>query len=287
MRLHDRIKPFTRYALGSILFNLTLGTHPVSAARMASGSADATKNSSPSQPQSQPQSQNQNQGQTESQTENRTETETEQVNVDNIKERYWAHGNEAELGVVQNRTYSKTHKLELGLLGGVAFSDPFLNVKYIGIDLGYHLSEYVSLHLLSWQYSVAPSNALLTFQTASGATTNTNFPSLYLGTELDASMIYGKLSVLGKSLLYYDLHLLGGAGVTRTETGNYVTPSLGIGQRFYLSKLTSLRVDYRLQYYNETLVEKQITTKLGLPVGARDNFNNTITFGFSFMLFGN
>jgi outer membrane beta-barrel protein len=100
-------------------------------------------------------------------------------------------------------------------------------------------------------------------------------------------MLYGKLSVLGKSIIYYDLHLLGGLGYTRTENGSYATPSLGIGQRFYLSKLTSFRVDYRLQYYNETLIEKQITTKLGQPVGARDNFNNTITFGFSFMLFGN
>jgi outer membrane beta-barrel protein len=215
------------------------------------------------------------------------EADGEQVNVQGIKERYWARGNEAELGVVQNRTYSKTHKLELGLLGGIAFSDPFLTVKYLGGDLGYHLSEFVSLHLLAWQYTVSPSNALLTFQAAQGATTNTNYPSLFFGTELDASIIYGKLSVLGKSIIYYDLHLLGGVGATKTETGTYVTPSLGIGQRFYLSKVTSLRIDYRLQYYNENLIEKQITTKLGQPVGARDNFNNTITLGLSFMLFGN
>ncbi len=215
------------------------------------------------------------------------EADMEQVNVEGIKERYWARGNEAELGVVQNRTYSKTHKLELGLLGGVAFSDPFLTVKYYGLDFGYHLSEFVSLHLLFMRYGVGSSNALLEFERAQGATTNTNIPSYYLGSELDASILYGKLSVLGKSIIYYDLHLLGGVGATKTETGNYVTPSLGIGQRFYLSKITSLRIDYRLQYYSENIVEKQILSKLGQMMGARDNFNNTITFGLSFMLFGN
>src|SRR4051812_36371765 len=62
------------------------------------------------------------------------EPDLEQVNVENIKERYWARGNETELGVVQNRAYSKTNKLELGFLGGVAFSDPFLTLKYLGGD---------------------------------------------------------------------------------------------------------------------------------------------------------
>lgn len=215
------------------------------------------------------------------------EVDMEQVNVEGIKERYWARGNEAELGVVQNRTYSKTHKLEIGLLGGVAFSDPFLTVNYYGVNLGYHLSEFVSLHLLFMKFGVGSSNALLAFEKAQGATTNTNIPSLYVGSELDASIIYGKLSVLGKSIIYYDLHLLGGVGATKTETGNYVTPSLGIGQRFYLSKITSLRIDYRVQYYNENIVEKQILAKLGQVMGSRDNFNNTITLGLSFMLFGN
>ena len=34
---------------------------------------------------------------------------------------------------------------------------------------------------------------------------------------------HGKLSLIGKSIIYYDLHLLGGVGQTSTEAGTYRT----------------------------------------------------------------
>lgn len=210
----------------------------------------------------------------------------EQVNLDAIKEKYWARGDETELGVVQNRTYSKKGKIDLTLMGGVLFSDPFLDVKTAGFSLGYHFSEYFSVHAVGIRHFVSGSTALQTFQQSLGATTNTNQPNYYIGAEANASLFYGKLSVLGKSIIYYDFLATGGGGITNTESGNYITPSLGIGQRFYLSKLASVRLDYRLQYYRETLIEKQITTKLGQPTGQRDNWSNVITLGVSFMFFG-
>ncbi|MBI2711618.1 MAG: outer membrane beta-barrel domain-containing protein [Bdellovibrio sp.] len=210
----------------------------------------------------------------------------EQVNLDSIKEKYWARGDETELGVVQNRTYSKKGKIDLTLYGGVLFSDPFLDIKPVGGSLGYHFSEYLSLHAVGFKYLVNPSSALLTFQQSLGATTNTNSPNYYLGGELEASLFYGKLSVLGKSIIYYDFMALGGAGVTNTESGNYITPTLGVGQRFYLSKVASVRLDYRLMFYNETLLEKQIVTRIGQPVGTRNNWSNVITLGVSFMFLG-
>ena len=210
----------------------------------------------------------------------------EQVNLDSIKEKYWARGDETELGVVQNRAYSKKGKVEVTVIGGVLFSDPFLDTKVLGGSVGYHFSEYLSGHLIGFKHMVSPSSALLTFQDQLGATTNTNQPSSYLGAEGNASIFYGKLSVLGKSIIYYDFHMLGGAGVTTTESGSYITPSVGLGQRFYISKLASVRLDYRLQYYRETLLEKQVVTRLGQPTGQRDNWSNVITLGVSFMLFG-
>ena len=43
------------------------------------------------------------------------DSEAERVNVDTIKEKYWARGDQSELGVVQNRAYTKAHKWEFGL----------------------------------------------------------------------------------------------------------------------------------------------------------------------------
>src|SRR5882724_4686107 len=73
----------------------------------------------------------------------------ERVNVENIKQKYWARGDESELGVVQNRLYSKAGKFELALFGGLLSTDPFLNVTALGGSLGYHFSEYVSFHAVA------------------------------------------------------------------------------------------------------------------------------------------
>ena len=210
----------------------------------------------------------------------------EELNVDAIKEKYWARGNETELGVVQNRTFSKKRKIEFSLLGGFLFSDPFLDIKTLGFSLGFHANEYVSFHLLAFKDLVGPSTALSTFETTSGATANTNKPQNYVGGEVMGSVFYGKLSVLGQSIIYYDLYLLGGLGRTSTESGNYLTPSAGIGQRFYLNQLMSIRVDYRLMHYEETILEKVITPKLGQSVGNRQNWSSSLIIGVSFTPFG-
>lgn len=211
-------------------------------------------------------------------------TEAEQVNVDIIKEKYWARGDEAELGVVQNRAYSKALKLEAGVFGGFVTSDPFLNTKSSGLTLGFHFNEYFALHLMGFKSYVAPSSALTTFEETLKATTNNNPATGFLGSEVAASFLYGKLSLIGKAIIYYDMHVLGGMGATLTETGNYFTPSIGIGQQVYLSKMISLRVDYRLMRYNETLVEKVITPKLGEVLGSRVNWTNSITLGVDFLV---
>jgi outer membrane beta-barrel protein len=209
--------------------------------------------------------------------------QAEQVDVDAIKEKYWARGEEAELGVVQNRTYSKAKKFHLGVMGGFVTSDPFLSVKAVGGTFGYHFNETFGLSFVGFKHLVSDSSAFDTFKQFRNATTNTNEPRYYLGAEIDFNFLYGKLSLLGKKIIYYDMYLLGGFGTTQTESGRYMTPSGGIGQRFFLNRIMSLRVDYRLMYYKETIIEKEIPQKLGEPQGQRGNWNNVITLGLDFM----
>lgn len=211
--------------------------------------------------------------------------ESERTQIDAIKEKYWARGDDSELGVVQNRLYTKSRKLEVEVLTGIPFTDPFLDVKSYGGAVGWHLNEYFSLRALGWKASVSPSSALLTFQKTLNASANTNEPRSFLGGELAGSLLYGKLSLLGKKIIYYDLHLLAGAGATSTESGDYFTPFAGIGQQVYLSRRLTLKVDYRLMRYHEQILEKVIPTHLGEVVDERTNWSNTITFGIS-VLFG-
>lgn len=210
--------------------------------------------------------------------------QAEKVEMDAIQERYWARGVEEELTVVQNRTYTKKGKLQLSLLGGFTASDPFLNIATAGVGASYHLSEIISFGVLWWRSFVSKSTALDTFETVMGATTNYNAPQHHISAEIIGSLIYGKLSVLGKAIIYYDLHVMGGVGATLTETGTYVTPTAGIGQQIHLTKWLSLRTDYRLGMYNETLLERVIPQKLGQSLGSRLNWSHSVILGFDFLI---
>jgi outer membrane beta-barrel protein len=204
--------------------------------------------------------------------------------VDKIKERYWQKGNEdMEVRVVQNRLYSKAHTFELGLFVGSIATDPFLSVKNYGASLGYHLNDYFGIVILGWKDSVQPSSALTLLQGPPTSTTaNTNDPNYFIGGELDFVPLYGKLSLIGKSIIYFDTHLDLGVGDTSTETGKYITPFIGIGEQIYLNSWSSLMLDYRLAGYHEQLVQKTAGPGQGSILGGRTTLNDVITVGISF-----
>lgn len=204
------------------------------------------------------------------------------VDVDNLKKKYWAGSTDLE--VVQNRAYSKKGRIGIDLLGGTMISDPFLTTYSLGLEIGYHFNEYLSFHLIAWKDFASDSDASDVLL-ARNVIANTNPRSGYYGGEVAWSFIYGKLSLLGSSILYYDLFLLGGLGLTTTETGDNFTPHLGIGQRIFLTQWMSLRVDYRLMYYNEKIINKDPSDgAVGEFKFNRSNFTNAITLGLELLL---
>jgi outer membrane beta-barrel protein len=128
---------------------------------------------------------------------------------------------------------------------------------------------------------VSPSDAFKTLQSQKSATPNTNNPKGFYGLEADANLLYGKVSVLGKMIIYVDIFLLGGAGITSTESGNDFTPFLGIGQKIHLNEFMAVQLDYRVMRYNE-LIDSKAPASLGNPLGTRANTTDVVTLGLSF-----
>lgn len=208
----------------------------------------------------------------------------EEVDLTKITEKYWAEGKETELGVVQNRKYTTAKKMEVALLMGTISTDPFLSVHSLGGSLGYHFSPYTSVHFTAWKSLVTSSDALKTFEAETSNTVNTNKPLAYYGTEVKQNFLYGKASIFGKMIIYVDLFVMAGIGVTQTESGSYFTPSLGLGQKIYLNERMSINLDYRIMRYNERILSKNPAT-LGNPVGERSNTTDAVSLGLSFFLF--
>ena len=62
----------------------------------------------------------------------------ESVDVHRVSEKYWAQGEESQLGIIQNRTYTRGNRMSLDLFTGALSTDPFLSVRIFGGALGWN-----------------------------------------------------------------------------------------------------------------------------------------------------
>jgi outer membrane beta-barrel protein len=208
------------------------------------------------------------------------------VDVDNVKEAYWNRTSDGDIEVVQNRQYSKKHRLSLTASGGSVSADPFLSVKSLGGAMSFHFTETLGVSGIYKKFLVSNSSYLDELQsglvTGSPSTANTNKPNAFYGGEISWSPLYGKISLSGSSIVHYDAHVLLGAGITDTESGKYFTPSIGFGPEFYLSNRFALRLDYRLAVYKETIPERVLTTRPN--AGERTNYSHQVALGVEVFL---
>ncbi len=202
----------------------------------------------------------------------------EAIEIRKVSEKYWAQGDESELGVVQNRTYTRARRVGLDLFTGTLSTDPFLSVRTFGGTLGWNFDDHWGLHAVVWRAHASDSAAYESFrQQAPTADVDRNPPTGFHGLQVNRSVLYGKAALFGKTLMYVDVFLFGGAGLSATRTGNYLTPFVGIGQKIHLTRNLSLHLDYRVLRFSERLTGPSGTHE-------RTNTSDSLNLGVGFLL---
>jgi outer membrane beta-barrel protein len=196
----------------------------------------------------------------------------------------WLFDEDKKARVVQSRVYIKSHKLNLGSAYGLINNDPFLTTTTWMGWAGFNFNEYIAINVGYWRVWNTASPSLNTLVQYSGSGANNNPIQSILSGELALSLLYGKLTILGKSILHYDMHLLGGAGEIRANNGKGIAPMLGVGQQIFLSRFFSLRVDYRLYRFQESIVQLY-GFGAGQTLGTRTNYTGVLTMGINLLVF--
>lgn len=186
--------------------------------------------------------------------------------------------------VVQNRFFLKTGRFELAPMGGLVPNNPMVKRYLGGLQLAYHFSETFAAGgqiLYSPDLGVNDLKGLTTtlVQIASGANTGVDFQQpvdkLILGATFSAQWapVYGKINILGETVLNFDLYGEAGIGmlaiqkayaqydaaagaesglpVSIASDGNAVRVplSLGAGLNIFLNQGMSLKLDARSLMY--------------------------------------
>jgi len=181
----------------------------------------------------------------------------EKIDVQTMKKRYWTVGNEDQMDVVQNRLYTKKGRMEFSARYGTYSDDPFQTMNSLGFYLGYHFNEFWSLHGFYATVSSSNSAAYTTAESrpAGGFTPVVNPAQTLMGAEVRTSLIYGKLSLLGKSIIYYDLNIAAGVASQKNRSGTAMPILAGLGQQIYLNKTWFITTDYRITFHSDNFSE--------------------------------
>jgi len=203
---------------------------------------------------------------------------------------------EGKVQPVSGQLYQKAGRVEVTLDGLLSLNDAFFTKYFAGVQVGYHFSEFLSLHgqlaggasAKTGSTEVCPANAGCHPASAADLREVPGHVNLIAGAELQFSPVYGKLNVFSEGVAHFDLSLLGGPDWIRydqvlsaSDASAGKTPSavsslgfhLGLGARIFFSEALALRIEVRDYVYRADVpsmqkreTQNQLFTEIGLSV---------------------
>jgi outer membrane beta-barrel protein len=223
----------------------------------------------------------------------------QKVDMKNIEKKYWQPSDQSYT-VVQSRTYAKEKKFGLSLQSGPVLMDQWSTGFVFDAALSYYFTERWGVELQGTVYSI-DDNDLIGIIIDKGGLPDHGKASNFVGAFARWVPIYSKMSFMGNKVIYFDMSFGLGVGMmgydqqlsdggTGRVTQSKSTPSIAfdISQAYFISPKLALRVDYKMRFYNEEIVN--YNTKGGAPSEAkgakiRDDLSNATSLNMGITYF--
>lgn len=148
---------------------------------------------------------------------------------------------------VKNRNVATKGRLDVGLFGGYALTEPIYDTAKFGVAANYHFSELHSLGALFSQNSTGLSKDGQGLKDNNGLDFNrAPKPKNTMMLDYNWKPYYGKLSLSKLAVINTTIYGSAAAGMVAYEHKSFPAIALGIGERFYFNKSLSLKADLRL-----------------------------------------
>jgi outer membrane beta-barrel protein len=215
---------------------------------------------------------------------------SEKLDVTDLENKYWAP-KDTDFSVVQNRTYSKEHKLFISAQFGPDLNQTYLAGNQVGLNVNYFQTErygFQATYLKSYLHSSRELGDLTSY--GGGIQPNHGVMQDYYGLGFNWVPFYSKMSFLGKKILYFDMAITPTIGMTTYDqmtqsqgnsAQNALTYGVDITQYYFFSNHFALRADLKNQWYNERIVQYAGTSQ---GAGVKSQLDREMIFliGFSY-----
>ena len=153
---------------------------------------------------------------------------------------------------VKQRLVPTARRIELGVVGSYALTEPFFNPIAIGVTGSYHINETHAINLLGLSYLGGISNYAKQINETQNIQFNAQYapePKYLLLGSYQYTGYYGKISLSKDTVMNLSLYGLFGIGMIGIGDASNPVLSLGIGQKFYLNRSFAFRFDLRALAY--------------------------------------
>lgn len=197
---------------------------------------------------------------------------------------------------VKSRRVVTKKKIELGLMGGMIFNEPFFSPLAYGIHAGYHFNEFHSLKVNAFLRNEDISSDARQADADLGVS-KINFsvvpvPSYLVTLDYQLTPYYGKISLTKDFIMNLALYVYGGLGMTDLGGGEVTWISdIGIGQNLFFTPKFGIRLDMKFLLYEGLNVTSRAsqTSVATSPVDPsifdkQFNVSPSIMFGIVYLL---
>lgn len=277
---HNGVKQTVVYLAAVLLFGISIKAQAQNAEDPAKSSVDVNSAYSPNEPL--PDSASKDIDQIENEIESKSKKEFRQVeqkpsSEQNKLEDFSGLGRLApfsEISIIQKRFLPKTKRFQFfaGLTG--IMNDPWYFSAGGDARLSYNFTEAWGLELQGDVLSNSQREAIKELHDENGVNTDSIITSkAYYGASIVWSPIYGKMGLLNRRIVPFDMYFAVGGGTTQVDNGTGgSTIHLGTGQVYGVSKGFGLRWDFTWNMVSATPTN-----------GTAQTFNNLmLSFGASF-----
>lgn len=188
---------------------------------------------------------------------------SDKVDLKQLEDKYWA-AKDDDLGVVQNRAFTKEKRFYGSLSTGPLINDEWIVGSINTLSLGYFFNEQWGLELGHKAGALKKNDGVDQIVMRNGLQPDHNI--FLSSTSLYGIWVpfYGKMSLLDRKIIYFDMQFALGVGqinyenqLDATETPNVAQTTTGISfdiaQHFFFSNHFAVRVDLKNTWSTQKL----------------------------------
>jgi outer membrane beta-barrel protein len=218
------------------------------------------------------------------------ERTSDKMDIKSLEKKYWS-AKDDDFTVVQNRAFTKDKRFFAAVMGGMLINDSYAVGTGMTGSIGYHFSERWGMEFSILRTSLKGNDSTTEFIQRYKVAPNHNQTRSVSTLSALWMPIYGKISLLDKKIIYYDMGLGIGIGQTAYEQqvargGEMKTAphySIDVVQQYFFNEHFSIRFDFKNQFSTQQRV------KYYLPVSDKNRNlpdakvqNTFLTIGFTF-----